>query len=350
LEELIYEGPFGDHTGFYSLADYYPKFHITCITYRRNAVYPATIVGIPPQEDAYIGKATERIFLGPIRLTMHPDVVDIHMPVEGVFHNLVIFKTKPYFDGQAMKIINGLWGAGQMMFTKVILAVDMKEELSDYLSLAKYVSANVNIDEDIIMSKGPSDVLDHSSAKFAFGGKIGIDACSKSQTIKPNIRVRHDEIFGRLPQIKVMNDSLLQHGISLIIISIKKSSEFDIFDLCNELSYKGLMNDVKCVVFVDEAVDVYDLKDVAWLVLNNMDPRRDAKIFQHRLYIDGTIKSKKLDNFDREWPNVIAMDEVTIRSVDEKWSRLGIGAFIESPSLKYRKLMRGDGACVGEEI
>jgi 4-hydroxy-3-polyprenylbenzoate decarboxylase len=347
-EELIFEGPFGDHTGFYSLADYYPKFHVTCITHRRNAIYPATIVGIPPQEDAYIGKATERIFLGPIRLTMHPDVEDIHMPVEGVFHNLVIFKTQPYFDGQALKIINGLWGAGQMMFTKVILAVDMKEPLTDYMALARYVSSRVNVDEDIIMSKGPSDVLDHSARKFALAGKLGIDACGEPQDLEHATLINWDKISERCPEIVKINESLVPLGISLLIISIKKSDDFSMLDLTDRLSGEEMIENVKCLVYVDEAVDVYDLKLVAWLVLNNIDPTVDVEVFFKRLHIDGTIKTKKHDHFTRDWPNVIAMDETIIKTVDEKWSRLGLGAFIESPSLKYRKLMRGDGACIEE--
>src|SRR5690606_20891708 len=123
-EEFILEGPFGDHTGYYSLADYYPKFHITCITHKKNAVYPATIVGIPPQEDAWIGKATERIFLAPIKMTMVPEIVDMVLPMEGVFHNLVIVKIKKEYPGQALKVMNSLWGAGQMMFTKMMIVVD----------------------------------------------------------------------------------------------------------------------------------------------------------------------------------------------------------------------------------
>ncbi len=348
-EELIFEGPFGDHTGFYSLADYYPKFHVTCITHRRNAIYPATIVGIPPQEDAYIGKATERIFLGPIRLTMHPDVEDIHMPVEGVFHNLVIFKTQPYFDGQALKIINGLWGAGQMMFTKVILAVDMKEPLTDYMALARYVSSRVNVDEDIIMSKGPSDVLDHSARKFAFAGKLGIDACGEPQDLEHPTLINWDKISERCPEIVRINESLVPLGISLLIISIKKSDDFSMLDLTDRLSGEEMIENVKCLVYVDEAVDVYDMNLVAWLVLNNIDPTKDVEVFFKRLHIDGTIKTKKHDYFTRDWPNVIAMDDDIIKIVDEKWSRLGLGAFIESPSLKYRKLMRGEGACIIED-
>jgi 4-hydroxy-3-polyprenylbenzoate decarboxylase len=130
-EDFIFEGPFGDHTGYYSLADYYPKFHITCITHKKNAVYPSTIVGIPPQEDAWIGKATERIFITPIKLTMLPEVEDMELPIEGVFHNLTIVKIKTEYEGHAQKVMNAMWGAGQMMFNKILVITD-KIDIHNY--------------------------------------------------------------------------------------------------------------------------------------------------------------------------------------------------------------------------
>src|SRR5258705_585117 len=143
-DELIWEGPFGDHTGYYSLPDWYPKFHITAITHKKNAIYPATIVGIPPQEDAWLGKATERIFLAPIKMTMVPEIVDMDMPVEGVFHNLVIAKIRKEYAGQAQKVMNAMWGAGQMMFNKILVIADEQVNIQDYEALAKYVFRNLN--------------------------------------------------------------------------------------------------------------------------------------------------------------------------------------------------------------
>ncbi|HET9432470.1 MAG TPA: menaquinone biosynthesis decarboxylase, partial [Chitinophagaceae bacterium] len=131
-DEMIWEGPFGDHTGYYSLPDWYPRFHITAITHKKNAVYPATIVGIPPQEDAWLGKATERIFLAPIKMTLIPEIVDMDMPVEGVFHNLVIAKIKKDYAGQGQKVMNAMWGAGQMMFNKILVLVDGEIKIQDY--------------------------------------------------------------------------------------------------------------------------------------------------------------------------------------------------------------------------
>jgi 4-hydroxy-3-polyprenylbenzoate decarboxylase len=151
-DELIWEGPFGDHTGYYSLPDWYPRFHITAITHRKNAIYPATIVGIPPQEDAWLGKATERIFLAPIKMTLVPEIIDMDMPVEGVFHNLVIAQINKDYAGQGQKVMNALWGAGQMMFNKILILVDKGVKIQDYLSLSQYVSASINPATDIYFS------------------------------------------------------------------------------------------------------------------------------------------------------------------------------------------------------
>ena len=176
-EDLFLEGPFGDHTGFYSLADWYPRFHVTCITHRREAVYPATIVGIPPQEDVWMTKATERIFLTPIKLTMLPEVRDINMPVPGVAHNLTLVQIDKSYPGQGLKTIHSLWGAGQMMLNKILLVTD--SPVDNYRELARQALIRINFHTDLVFSKGPLDVLDHSSPKFAFGSKLGIDATCK---------------------------------------------------------------------------------------------------------------------------------------------------------------------------
>ena len=178
-EELIWEGPFGDHTGYYSLPDWYPRFHVTAITHKRNPIYPATIVGIPPQEDAWIGKATERIFLAPIKMTILPEIVDMELPIEGVFHNLTIVKIKKDFSGHAQKVMNAMWGAGQMMFNKILIVVDADVDLTDYAAVARYVSQHLDVQTDLLFGSGPMDVLDHSCSKFAFGGKLCIDGTKK---------------------------------------------------------------------------------------------------------------------------------------------------------------------------
>lgn len=177
-EELVLEGPFGDHTGFYSLADYYPKVHITAITMRRDPVWPHTIVGRPPMEDFYLGNATERIFLPLLKLTL-PEVVDLHMPAEGIFHNLVFVSIDKQYPGQAYKVMNGLWGQGLMSLAKVIVVVDRDVNVRDPKE-AWWVALNhIDPERDVRFTMGPIDVLDHSSRGFSYGSKMGIDGTRK---------------------------------------------------------------------------------------------------------------------------------------------------------------------------
>ena len=172
------EGPFGDHTGYYSMEDPYPVFHVTCITHRRQPIYPTTIVGRPPMEDYYMGKVTERIFLPMIR-TILPEVVDINMPAEGVFHNLVIVSVKKEYPGQARKVIHGLWGLGLMSLAKTIIAVDHFVDVQNVSEVAWRVANNIDPGQDFIFSTGPLDDLDHASPTPKFGSKVGIDATIK---------------------------------------------------------------------------------------------------------------------------------------------------------------------------
>lgn len=177
-EDLRLEGPFGDHTGYYSLADYYPVFHVTCITHKKNAVYPATVVGKPPMEDCYMGKATERIFL-PLLKMQHPEIVDFNFPLEGVFHNCVIISIKKRFPGHAKKIMNSLWGMGQMMYTKMIIVVDENIAPKDLSTVAWKVFNNIDAKRDVVISEGPLDALDHASNLPHYGYRMGIDATKK---------------------------------------------------------------------------------------------------------------------------------------------------------------------------
>lgn len=172
------EGPFGDHTGYYSLADEYPVFHVKCITHRKNPIYPATIVGKPPQEDCYMALATERIFLPLLKFQL-PEVVDMHLPMEGVFHNCVFVSIKKTFPGQAKKVMSSLWGTGQMMFAKFIIVVDEDVNVMDASEVMWRVFNNVDPKRDTMIVEGPVDVLDHSSPLALVGSKIGFDATRK---------------------------------------------------------------------------------------------------------------------------------------------------------------------------
>ena len=178
LDELRTEGPFGDHTGFYSLDDQYPVFHVTCITHRKDPIYATTIVGKPPMEDGWMGKAVERIFLPLMKLTL-PELVDINLPLEGVFHNLMIVSIRKSYPGQARKVMNAIWSLGQAMFTKCILVVDQDVDVHDIAEVTLKVLNNIDPERDIQFTLGPIDSLDHASRLPNYGSKMGVDATRK---------------------------------------------------------------------------------------------------------------------------------------------------------------------------
>lgn len=197
-EEEKIEGPFGDHTGFYSAADTYPVFHVNCITCRKDAVYPATVVGKPPMEDCYMAKATERIFLPVIKMIL-PEIIDIELPIEGVFHNCALVTIDKKYPGQAKKVINALWGLGQFSSTKFIAVFDKDLDLRDSSTVLWKLLNNVDPGRDLLFSQGPLDALDHSASYANFGGKMGVDATRKTR----------EEGMGReWPEEIVMSDEI----------------------------------------------------------------------------------------------------------------------------------------------
>jgi 4-hydroxy-3-polyprenylbenzoate decarboxylase len=178
LGELRSEGPFGDHTGFYTMEDEYPVFHIACITHRKDPIYAATVVGKPPMEDAWMGKAVERIFLPLMRLTL-PEIVDVNLPAEGVFHNLMIVSIRKSYAGHARKVMSGIWALGQAMFTKCVVVVDEDCDVQDVAEVTLRVTNNIDPERDIQFTLGPVDSLDHASRLPNYGSKMGIDATRK---------------------------------------------------------------------------------------------------------------------------------------------------------------------------
>jgi len=351
-EEFILEGPFGDHTGFYSLADYYPRFHVTCITHRRDAVYPATIVGVPPQEDGWIGKATERIFLEPLKMTMAGELEDMHLPMEGVFHNLALVKIRKTYPGHALKVMNSLWGAGQMMFNKIMIVLDQPSRLTDYRQIARQICEKVDPLSDIHFMKGPVDILDHSSEHYAYGSKAGIDATTKFHEEEGHPAELQEPVcdFTRIKdefqEIREIYTGFLNEGISVVILSILKQRKRQIREMVSSVLKMELIRHVKFILFVDAVVDVSRISEVVWITANNIDPIRDCFFVQKEngthypsLIVDGTRKTRELDDFQREWPEIIVMDDATIGMVDQKWSSYGIGPYHSSPSLIYKSLV-----------
>ena len=340
-EDLILEGPFGDHTGFYSLADWYPRFHVTCITHRKGAVYPATVVGIPPQEDAWIQKASERIFLAPIKIAILPEIRDMNMPASGVAHNLALVQIEKTYPGQGMKTIHSLWGAGQMMLNKILLVTDLP--VDNVHELARQILAHINFHTDLVFGKGPLDVLDHSSPRFAFGSKLGIDATRKYSEEAGET--------GEIGETGEAGEAGEMGELPIAILAVHEPNAEKIDALASQLFSDETLTSVKLFILLDDAVDINDMETVCWLACANVDPERDVRLAdapRQQIVIDACMKYPKSYNFPREWPNVVTSSETTIRAIDQKWEPLGLGNFIPSPSLKFMKLRKGDHAVVIE--
>ena len=328
-ELLKREGPFGDHTGFYSLDDMYPVFHVTCITHRKNAVYPATIVGVPPMEDFYLGKATERIFLKPIQITIAPEIIDIRLPGYGVAHNLVLIKAKNTYPGQNFKIMNALLGAGQMMFSKVLICFDKDVDIQNDSEVFDVICRNVSPENNIIIGKGPSDVLDHSAYQYTFSGKLLIDATKRNTSEIKQVRLSNE-----INNIKYSNQNL-------IIIGAENNYESFLKQGKSILENHKLEN-CKILVVIDDLVSFENPFLYAWYVLNNIDPSHDCEVLNNCLIVDAGIKTKKKDGFNRPWPNIVSMDKKTISKIDENWNKYFEIPFITSPSKKLESLIKGD--------
>lgn len=352
-EDPVPEGPFGDHTGFYSLADLYPKFHITCITHSANAVYPATIVGIPPQEDAWLAKATEKIFLAPVKLAIQPEIVDFHMPDAGVAHNLVIVKITKSYPGQGKKVISSLFGAGQMMFTKYLIVTSGDTDIRNYKVLTGHLLLNTDINTDLLFSSGPLDVLDHSCGIPAMGGKLGIDGTVKlkDELRHPDRNFRTDsagkvaipEFIGQT--VKNSGGSLNYMAGSILILSFNQQIYPGSLLRIKEMlkGYEG--NSIRIALLVDHTVDVNDLHMVVWQVLGNSDCSRDIEIISNKiLFIDGTIKIFRKEGFSRKWPEVVCSSPDTVREIDNRWESFRLGPLVPSPSVKYSGLIWGEKA------
>lgn len=349
-EELIWEGPFGDHTGFYSLPDWYPKFHVTAITHKRNAVYPATIVGIPPMEDAYLGKATEQLFLKPIQFAIGPEIVDLHLPVQGVAHNLVLVSIRKSYPGQAAKIMNALWGAGQMMFSKVLVVLDDNVDLTNYEQVFSIVAKNVDPQYDVHTSRGPVDILDHAAPQFSFGSKLGIDATAPlSEEREADGRQLLSELkwMGDLPEQVVGLQSVAHTGELPLLAAALRKDVVNKKQFIKEWVKEDQFTGSGLIILVDEQVNLNDSNILGWLALGNLDPHRDIYYEKSlsgdwRMVIDATMKIRNEDNYKRQWPNVITMSEEVIGRIDERWGALNLGAFISSPSKRFAELSLSD--------
>ncbi len=334
-EDKAVEGDFGDHTGFYSLKDLYPRFHITCITHRRGAIYPATVVGVPPQEDAYIAEATEKIFLAPIRLAVQPEVKDLWMPIEGTAHNLAIISIDKRYEGQAHKVAQSMWGAGQMMFNKYMVVTSSAHDIRSFSTLGRLLR-RADLRRDIIRSEGILDVLDHATATCGFGGKLAFDltAINPDSKVEPIAVPRMAKPMGGVQ----LFDTRFVEEYGLLIIYAEESRPVEV-DVEAYLEHNGIKGLKYVALFDYQAAGVMTPGDLLWLAMANSDPRRDVRLLAGgELLLDARSKHPGKGENPARFPNVVMSSVDTIRLVDERWAEYGLGEKIESPSRRYRKL------------
>jgi len=299
--ELKVEGPFGDHTGYYTLAEPYPVMNVSAITMKKERTFLATVVGKPPLEDKYMGWATGKIFF-PLLKTTVPDLLDYHMPENAGFHNLILAKMQPLYKGHAKQFMHAFWGAGQMSFVKHAIFVDEKApSLNNYEAFATYVLDRFT-PKSLFITEGILDALDHSSPETLVGGKLGIDATSANRVEGPQLLGDADlltKVKELIPEAQDLHQFMRRSCNPVTVITLDKAKPAkDYFDALVSLS-----THIRIVVFVDAKVnDVFNAYMLIWRVTNNMDSMRDVFISGLMVGIDGTNKSQ-IDGFTREWPD-----------------------------------------------
>jgi 4-hydroxy-3-polyprenylbenzoate decarboxylase len=318
----VFEGPFGDHTGFYSLPDRYPVVNVTAITHRREAIYPTTIVGMPPQEDYYLGKATERVFLPLLKTIVH-DIADYHLPLFGCFHNCAFVKIRKEYPLQARRIMHAIWGAGQMAWTKVVIVVDDDVDVHDEQAVWRAVFSNTNFARDIETVNGPLDILDHAAPRLGAGTKLGIDATRK---------VAGEEVGGipvggpadrRDPgDIEGLHFPEFGRG-RCAFVGVDKTAPGQGASAVEAVLGTGVAD---FVIAVDASVDLRDQDAVFFQWTANCDPGRDRFAFGSAIGFDAT---PKLPGDEREgepvraWPPPIGMSEAVRAKVTRRWDEYG---------------------------
>ncbi len=335
-EELRLEGPFGDHTGYYSLVGEYPVFHLTALTHRRNPVYAATVVGRPPMEDCWLAKATERIFL-PLLGAIHPEVRDFWMPWEGVFHNIVVMAIDKEYPGHARSVMSAVWGQGQMSFSKAVVLVDGGVDLKKPRGVLEVILNEVDLESDIYITEGILDVLDHSAPEPLFGAKIGIDATRR----RPDERPRAKSSAGRIPVDGIIEKCLsdtsnlltafhcppLDVRNRLLLLNFAKDGRTPGRAVSEALLRHPALEAFSILVLFDSGIDLRDYSLVLWKAFNNVDPKRDILKQGGRLAVDATRKGVE-DGHTRPWPDDIEMAPEVVRSVKKRAKELGIEEFV----------------------
>ncbi len=317
VQNLRIEGPFGDHTGYYTLKEEYPFMNVTAITHKKEPIFAATVVGKPPLEDKYMGHATERIFL-PLLKTTAPDLLDYYMPENGVFHNLILAKIKTLYPGHAQQTMHAFWGVGQMSFVKhAIFVGEDAPSLTEHDAVTRYILNRIDL-HDLFISRGVVDALDHSSNKFAVGGKLGID-CTGEEIKESGITLLDDvELLNEMQKISSSVKDLKQYYTDtknpICLISVEKNrSQKELF-----AELKPLLEHIKILIIVDEKDNYLDNPYMLiWRVVNNIDATRDIFFDANSVCVDATTKSE-LDGFMREWPDDVTCTQSVLESLKER--------------------------------
>ena len=314
--EFKVEGPFGDHTGYYTLEEKYPFMEVSAITTKKEPVYLATVVGKPPLEDKYMGWATERVFL-PLLKTNAPDLIDYHMPENGVFHNLILAKMQTLYKGHAKQFMHLFWGSGQMSFVKHAIFLDAAApKLTNYDALVTYILNRFD-PKRLFITEGVTDALDHSSPEALVGGKLGIDVTAANVVAPPQL-LGDEELLNKVqevcPEVTGLQQYMRHTNNPITVLSVKKSR---VLKECFE-ALVALSTNIRIVVFVDEEKnDISNPYMLIWRVTNNIDATRDIFISGLMVGVDGTNKNK-IDGFNREWPGDVECTASVVESLKER--------------------------------
>lgn len=315
LTEL--EGPFGDHTGYYTPIEPYPVMEVTCISTKKNPIFNATVVGKPPLEDKYMGYATGRVFL-PLLKTTTPDLIDYNMPENGVFHNLILAKMKTRYPYHAQQFMHAFWGVGQMSFVKHAIFVDENApNLDEYEKLSDYILDRLSI-ENLLISHGVCDQLDHASPNSCFGGKLGVDCTGDIVDKEPKQILNDDELFEKIsaiiPEIKELKQYKTSTKTPICIFAVKKERKIsEIYEIL-----KSLKINLKLMFFVDsDDNDIANPYMLVWRISNNIDALRDIYLEDEFIGVDATRKNKE-DGYFRDWPEDVVCSFDVLKSLNEK--------------------------------
>ncbi len=337
-EDKFLEGPFADHTGFYSLEDLYPRFHLTAVTHRRDAVWPATVVGIPPEEDSRIAEATERIFIAPIRMALAPEIEDLYMPSHGAAHNLALASVRCDYPGHAHKAASTLWGAGQMLCNKSLILTDAGTDLRDPETIARLLR-EADIPQSVIRGNGILDILDHATATPGFGGKLALDLTSSRPVTAKAVPETAPGRSAFLPE-GCRVDTAYAEQWAAAVIYVPAGAE-----ITPRTAAEAVVGEnIKYIAALDAEAEGLSPGELLWLAAADTDPARDVRVEGGRLFIDARTKLPGRYGHPSRFPNPAVSSSRIIETVDRRWAEYGLGEFTPSPSLRYMKLRKSDNA------